>query len=122
MPTPPLNPLAPGGAEMQPSFNTPQTPAGTLRECYVKALSWSFTLFNSVRALAYLPTLWVIHSSGDSSQHSLWTWVTWLGANATMAAWLFEHNGRRCNRAVVVNAANASMCLLTVLMILRLRF
>jgi hypothetical protein len=43
-----------------------------------------------VRAVtqAYLPTLWAIHVSGDSSQHSLWTWATWFGANVTMAAWL----------------------------------
>jgi len=95
--------------------------SSTPRGRYMTVLTWSFTLFNSVRALAYLPTLWAIHSSGDSSQHSLWTWITWLGANTTMAAWLFEHNGGRCNRAVIVNAANAAMCLLTVVMILRFR-
>ena len=33
---------------------------------------------------AYLPTIWAIHRSADSSQHSLWTWCTWLGANLTM--------------------------------------
>ena len=109
-----------GGAEM-PSVAAAARRAGPLREGYLAGLTWAFTLFNSARALAYLPTLWAIHASGDSSQHSLWTWVTWLGANATMAAWLHEHNGRRCNRAVIVNAANASMCLLTVLMILRHR-
>ena len=93
----------------------------TLREGYLTALTWSFTLFNSVRVLAYLPTLWAIYAHGDSSQHSLWTWLTWLGANATMAAWLFEHNGRRVNRAVAVNVGNASMCLLTSLAILHYR-
>lgn len=25
-------------------------------------------------------------ASGDSNQHSLWTWLTFLGSNATMAA------------------------------------
>ena len=53
---------------------------------YLAALTWLFTLFNSVRVLAYLPTLLAIFTSGDSSQHSLLTWVTWVGANATMAA------------------------------------
>ncbi len=106
---------------MRSSIAAAQGCSGTLRAGYLTALTWSFTLFNSVRALAYLPTLWAIHASGDSSQHSLWTWITWLGANTTMAAWLFEHNGRRCNRAVVVNTANAAMCLLTVLMIARFR-
>jgi hypothetical protein len=81
---------------------------------YAVILSWLFTAFNSVRVLAYLPTLWAIHVSGDSSQHSLWTWLTWLGANVTMAAWLYETNGRRFSRAALVNACNAAMCLLTV--------
>lgn len=107
-----------GGAEASPAAVVPAAATRTLREGYLASLTWTFTLFNSARAFAYLPTLWAIHSSGDSSQHSLWTWVTWLGANATMAAWLYEHNQRRCNRAVVVNAGNASMCLLTVVLIL----
>ena len=36
---------------------------------YLAALTWLFTLFNSVRVLAYLPTLLAIYTSGDSSQH-----------------------------------------------------
>lgn len=85
---------------------------------YIVALTWLFTLFNSVRVLAYLPTLVAIFTSGDSSQHSLLTWVTWVGANATMAAWLFEHNGRRANRAIAVSACNSLMCLATSILIL----
>ena len=84
---------------------------------YLALLTWAFTLFNSVRMLAYLPTMWAIHTSGDASQHSLWTWCTWFGANLTMAAWLYEHNGRRIDRAVTVNACNAVMCLLTLVVI-----
>lgn len=80
------------------------------RGTYVRTLAWLFTLFNSVRVIAYLPTLWAIHASGDASQHSLWTWCTWLGANATMAAWLYETNGQRFDRVVAVNIGNASMC------------
>ncbi len=91
------------------------------REVYLALLTWAFTFFNSVRVLAYLPTVWAIHASGDSSQHSLWTWCTWLGANATMAAWLYEHNGQRLNRAVVVNIGNATMCALTVGLIVAYR-
>ena len=91
------------------------------REAYVTVLTWAFTFFNSVRVAAYLPTAWAIHVSGDSSQHSLWTWCTWLGANATMAAWLYEHNGQRVNRAVAVNIGNATMCALTVALILAYR-
>lgn len=89
---------------------------------YLRCLTWAFTLFNSVRMLAYLPTVWAIHSHADSSQHSLWTWCTWLGANATMAAWLHEHNGQRINRAVAVNIGNTAMCALTVATILAHRW
>ncbi len=90
---------------------------GVVRQHYLVLLGWAFTLFNSVRVFSYLPTLWAIHASGDSSQHSLITWLTWLGANVTMAAWLYEHNGQRCNRAVMVNIGNATMCLITCLVI-----
>lgn len=88
---------------------------------YLTLLTWSFTLFNTVRVLAYLPTLWAIHRSGDSSQHSLWTLLIWLGANVTMAAWLDEQNGQRLNRLVLVNASNAGMCLVSVAVIVGYR-
>lgn len=73
-------------------------------------LSGAFALFNSLRIVAYLPTLAAIQASGQADQHSLFTWLTFLGANATMALWLHEQNGRRINRAVAVNAFNALMC------------
>jgi hypothetical protein len=102
-------------------WRTTSRPAAALAprsgSLYLRLLAWAFTLFNSVRVAAYLPTLWALHVSGDSSQHSLWTWATWVGANATMAAWLYEHNGRVMNRAVAVNIGNASMCLATVVLI-----
>jgi hypothetical protein len=87
------------------------------RRIYLAVLTWSFTLFSSVRVVAYLPTLWAIHQSGDSTQHSLWTWFTWFGANLTMAAWLHEHNGGRIDRAVAVSLCNAAMCAATLVLI-----
>ena len=87
------------------------------RDRYLRALHWAFTLFNSIRVLAYLPTAWAIFTSGDSSQHSLLTWLTWFGANVTMAAWLYENSGQRVNKAVSVNACNATMCLLMIVLI-----
>lgn len=87
------------------------------RHTYLAVLTWAFTLFSSLRAVSYLPTMWAIQASGDSSQHSLWTWGTWLGANLTMAAWLYENNGQRLGRAVVVNLGNATMCAVTVMLI-----
>jgi len=80
---------------------------------YLKALDWAFAAFNSTRLITYLPTMWAIHTSADSSQHSLLTWLAWSGANASMAAWLYENNGRRCNKAVAINIGNALMCLAT---------
>ncbi|MFO1414609.1 MAG: hypothetical protein U1F10_12035 [Burkholderiales bacterium] len=83
------------------------------RRHYLRALTWAFTFFGTVRVLTYLPTIHAIHASGDSSQHSLWTWLMWAGANLTMAAWLYEANGQRFDRAIGVNLANSAMCLLT---------
>ena len=91
------------------------------RTRYLFVLTWAFTLLNSARVLSYLPTLWALTSSGDSSQHSLWTWGMWMGANITMAAWLYEQQGQRWNRAVAVNLVNASMCAATFLVIAALR-
>jgi hypothetical protein len=93
----------------------------TLRATYLTVLAWAFGLFNTVRVFAYLPTIWAIYQSGDSSQHSLWTWLTWLGANATMAAWLYEKDGQRTSGPVWVNGANAVMCALAVALIVAYR-
>lgn len=93
-----------------------------LRTVYLGVLTWAFTLFNSVRMFAYLPTAYAIYANGDSTQHSLWTWIIWFGANLTMAAWLYEQNGRRMNRAVAINFGNATMCAVTTLLILCYRF
>ncbi len=88
---------------------------------YARALAWAFTLFSSARVMAYVPTIWALWQSGDSQQHSLFTWITWTGANATMALWLWEQNGRRPSRAVVVNLCNAVMCAATLVLIVALR-
>lgn len=86
---------------------------GSRRSRYLTALTWAFTLFSSARVASYLPTLWAICASGDSSQHSLWTWGIWLGSNLTMALWLYEQHGQRWTRAALVNGANAAMCAAT---------
>lgn len=104
-------------APLRPAAPTPRRDPGLPRTTYLALLTWSFTLFNSVRVFSYLPTLWAIHASGDSSQHSLITWLTWLGANVTMALWLYEHNRQRINRAVLINIGNATMCATTAALI-----
>jgi hypothetical protein len=92
-----------------------------IRRSYLRLLALAFALFNSMRIFTYLPTIWAIHASGDSSQYSLWTWATWIGANGTMAAWLYESNDQRFNSAIAVSAANALMCLATCLTIIYFR-
>lgn len=95
--------------------------SGEARALYQRLLGWAFLAFNSLRVLSYLPTIAAIVLSGHSDQHSLWTWCTWLGANVTMACWLYENDGRRINRAVAVGIGNAVMCLATVLAIVLYR-
>ena len=75
-------------------------------------------MFSSLTLAAYLPTIWVIYRHADSTQHSLVTWLTWMGANMTMAAWLYEKNGQRFSRAVAVSVGNAAMCLATSAMLM----
>lgn len=105
------------GAVSQPRARSVAERSAPARSTYLTVLTWSFTLFNSVRALSYLPTMWAIWESGDSSQHSLLTWFVWVGANLTMAAWLYEQNGQRMGRAVVINLGNTAMCIVTAALI-----
>ncbi len=85
---------------------------------YLSLLTWAFTVFSAARVLAYLPTIWAVAHTGDTSGHSLITWFTWLGANCTMALWLLEQGGRRWTAPVLVNVGNAVMCGATALLIL----
>ena len=88
---------------------------------YSFLVNWSFALFSSTRLLTYLPTFWAIYTSGDSAQHSLLTWLAWVGSNVTMSAWLYENNGRRVNKAIAVTAGNSVMCLLACALIVAYR-
>ena len=81
------------------------------RSRYLAVLGVMFSLFSSARVIAYLPTIWAVVTTGHSSQHSLWTWLTFLGGNVTMAVWLWENNSRRCNAAVAASGSNSLMCL-----------
>jgi hypothetical protein len=76
----------------------------------IDCIAWAFSFFASLRVIAYLPTLHAIQSSGDSSQHSIWTWLVFLGSNLTMAALLYEQDGQRLGRAAFVSLCNALMC------------
>lgn len=96
-------------------------PRADRRARYLVALAWAFTFFNAVRLLTYLPTLWAIHTSAASEQHSLLTWLAWFGANLTMGLWLREQADRRLDRAALVNFGNAAMCLVTAVVIVLYR-
>lgn len=107
---------------MTDSLSVTKARTPSLRRVYLDVLALAFALFGSARLLAYLPTLWAIHASGDSTQHSLWTWFCWFGANLTMAAWVYEQNGHRCDRVVGLNLGNALMCAATIVLIVVYRF
>ena len=33
-----------------------------------------------------------------------------MGSNLSMAAWLYEQNSKRCNKAILVLCGNGAMC------------
>jgi len=95
----------------------PSSRSSARSSAYFRLLGMAFALFGTLRLVSYLPTLLAIHASGDSSQHSLWTWGIWLGSNFTMAVWLYEEDGRRMNRAIGLSLCNAAMCAAAVVLI-----
>jgi hypothetical protein len=104
-------------AESSHAGLAPGCKASRARSFYLQILAWAFTIANSVRVVSYIPMVLAIHASGDSSQHSILTWGTWLAANLTMSAWQFESNDHRVDRIVAVAFLNASMCLVTLAVI-----
>jgi hypothetical protein len=84
---------------------------------YQRLLLGAFALFNALRVVSYLPTFWAIHASGDSAQHSLWTWVVWFGSNLATSLWHCERNGRRWDMTATVLLTNAAMCAVAIVLI-----
>lgn len=41
--------------------------ASAARTAYLSMLTWCFTLFSSVRFASYLPTMWAIQTSGNTT-------------------------------------------------------
>jgi hypothetical protein len=89
------------------------TGSSTSRKAYLRLLAIAFTFFSSVRILTYVPTIWAIQVSQSSDQYSLFTWISWVGANGTMAAWAYESNGQKFDPVCIVNIGNALMCFAT---------
>ncbi len=103
----------PAAAGPAPSRPTPSR--------YLRLLTLAFTVFSFLRVVSYLPAMLAIWQQGDSSQHSVLTWLIWTGSNLTMCAWLFEQNGRRMNGASWVCLANTSMCACSLALVLAFR-
>jgi hypothetical protein len=83
---------------------------GILRPSRIRRRSAAFALLNGLRIVVSLPTLAAIRTSSHVDHHSLVTWLTFLGANLTMALSLHERNGLRMNRAITANTFSALMC------------
>jgi hypothetical protein len=106
-----MHPMSPSWAPRRPAWRR-------LRSLdYRTCLAWAFTAFNTTRVLAFLPLIWAVHQAGDSSQHSLLTWFTWLGANITSALWLYESGGQGINRVLLFSLGNAGMNVLAIAVI-----
>ena len=89
---------------------------------YRQALNWTTNIFGSLRVFTYVPTIMTLWASSDSNQYSILTWTAWVIANASLTASLYENNGRKIDNLVLVNFCNALMCLVTVIVILYLRY
>ena len=114
---------AAAAATATPAAATPSLEAGAAPRpgLYLRCVRWVFLAFSSSRLFAYLPTIFTLWEQRSSDQHSLVTWLVFAGANASMAAWLYEEHGRRLDRAIVVSLGNAVMCSVTAVLIVALR-
>ena len=105
---------------LPPSSTAPSAPRW--RAWYLRGLTWAFMVLTTARLLAYTPTVLAILQTRDSRQHSLWTWLIWVGANLTMALWMYENNGHQMDKAIGVWLANAVACGATAAVIVWFRF
>jgi hypothetical protein len=83
---------------------------GVGRSAYGQCLLGAFALLNALRIVSYLPTFWAIQASGDSSQHSLWTWSVWAASNLVTGLWHLECRGRAWDITALVLMVNAALC------------
>jgi len=78
---------------------------------YATVLSWAFLATNSIRVLAYLPTIKkLLRAEATADCQSQLTWLLWAAANVTLAMHLFESNLREINEMILITGANALMC------------
>lgn len=81
-----------------------------------------FCLFNFGEVFTYLPIIKKLskpNCTGDGQ--SIWTWLAWSCANATLAAHLYVVAGYRMNDLVWLSLANLSMCILCAVLIFKVQ-
>jgi hypothetical protein len=75
------------------------------------AVYLGFCIFNLGEVFNYYPTIQKLRSPGCTGDgQSVWTWVTWIMANGTLAMHLYVLNGYRPNDLVCLTLANLAMC------------
>lgn len=87
---------------------------------YAVGLSWAFLATNTVRVLAYLPTIKkLLHEDVTADCQSQLTWLLWATSNVTLALHLFESNHREFNEMILITSGNALMCCICLYLVRR---
>jgi hypothetical protein len=87
---------------------------------YVTGLSWAFLVTNSMRVLAYLPTIKkLLRADVTADCQSLLTWLLWSASNLTLALHLFESNHHQVNEMILIAGGNALMCCICLYLVRR---
>ena len=84
-------------------------------------LKWTTNLTSSLRVITYAPTILTLFASADSTQYNLLSWSTWVIANASLTASLYDQNGRKFDYMIQINCCNTFMSLVTAAVIFYLR-
>jgi hypothetical protein len=78
---------------------------------YASILSWAFLATNSMRVIAYLPTIRkLLHPQTTADGQSQLSWLLWAASNVTLSLHSFETNNRQLNEVILIAGANALMC------------
>jgi hypothetical protein len=87
---------------------------------YAAGLSWAFLATNSMRILAYLPTIKkLLREEATADCQSQLTWLLWSASNVTLALHLFESNHRQLNEMILITSGNAVMCCICLYLVRR---
>ena len=93
---------------LPPSSTAPSAPRW--RAWYLRGLTWAFMVLTTARLLGDPPAGLAMLQTRGSRNHSVWTWLIWVGANLSIALWMYENNGHQMDKAIGVSLANAVAC------------